>query len=141
VLLTQFLPAAIVFGLLLCLFRVLPASGASLRAAWPGALAATIALALVQLGEEAYFSGPGKPSDVYGSIAALLVVVLSVYINAIVVALGAHISAVAARLPDGARDGARHRDRPPARRPVSTLGRRSTARARGEETARSSSER
>jgi uncharacterized BrkB/YihY/UPF0761 family membrane protein len=141
VLLTEFLPAAIVFGLLLCLFRVLPASGASLRAAWPGALAATIALALVQLGEEAYFSGPGKPSDVYGSIAALLVVVLSVYINAIVVALGAHISAVAARLPDGAAmERAIATDRRhavPFRRSV--VGQ--TARARGEETARSSSER
>ena len=38
VLLTDLLPAAIVFGLLLGLYRILPASGATLRAAWPALL-------------------------------------------------------------------------------------------------------
>jgi membrane protein len=97
VLLVDLLPLAIVFGVLLCLLRVLPAADRSWRAAWPGALAATIALQLVQLGARIYFSGISDANVLYGTLGVLLAVVLSVYLDAIAVVFGVHVSAQAAR--------------------------------------------
>jgi membrane protein len=97
---TRLIPLAILFGLLVLLFRVLPEHGADLRAAWPGALVALLGGLLVRFGLSVWFSVFGDTSAVYGTMGALLAVVLSIYLVAIAIVFGAHVSAQVARLPD-----------------------------------------
>jgi membrane protein len=97
--LTQVVPAIASFGVFLVLYRVLPAAGASWRAAWPGALVAFLGVALVRVGTELYFRTIGDAAAIYGAIAGLLAVSISVYLLAIVAVLGANVSAQAARYP------------------------------------------
>ncbi len=99
---TRLLPLAISFGLLVLLFRVLPEVPGGLRAAWPGALVALVGALAVQFGLTLWFSVFGDASAVYGTIGALLAVVLSAYFVAIAIVFGAHVSAQVARLPDAA---------------------------------------
>jgi hypothetical protein len=59
---------------------VLPESPrASLRRAWPGALAAVAGIVLVRLATVAYFSLFGDARAIYGTMGALLAVVFSAY--------------------------------------------------------------
>jgi membrane protein len=99
---TRVLPFAILFGLLVLLLRVLPEAPSGLRAAWPGALVALVGALAVRFGLSLWFSVFGDASAVYGTIGALLAVVLSVYFVAIAIVFGAHVSAQVARLPDAA---------------------------------------
>jgi membrane protein len=99
---TRALPFAILFGLLVLLLRVLPEEPAGLRAAWPGALVALVGALAVRFGLSLWFSVFGDASAVYGTIGALLAVVLSVYFVAIAIVFGAQVSAQVARLPDAA---------------------------------------
>jgi membrane protein len=99
---TRLLPLAISFGLLVLLFRVLPEVPGGLRAAWPGALVALVGALAVQFALTLWFSVFGDASAVYGTIGALLAVVLSAYFVAIAIVFGAHVSAQVARLPDAA---------------------------------------
>jgi len=99
---TRVLPFAILFGLLVLLLRVLPEAPAGLRAAWPGALVGLVGALAVRFGLGLWFSVFGDASAVYGTIGALLAVVLSVYFVAIAIVFGAHVSAQVARLPDTA---------------------------------------
>ena len=95
---TRVLPLALLFALLTGLFRVLPESPrASLRRAWPGALAAVVGIVLVRLGTEAYFSLFGDAKAIYGTMGALLAVVFSAYLVALALIFGAHVSAAAGR--------------------------------------------
>jgi membrane protein len=99
---TRVLPFAILFGLLVLLLRVLPEAPAGLRAAWPGALVGLVGALAVRFGLGLWFAVFGDASAVYGTIGALLAVVLSVYFVAIAIVFGAHVSAQVARLPDAA---------------------------------------
>jgi membrane protein len=104
---TRLLPLVLLFALLAGLFRVLPVSAqASMRTAWPGALAAVVGVVAVELGTEAYFSVFGDANAIYGTMGLLLAVVFSAYLIALVVILGAHVSAAASRPAEEA-DGPR----------------------------------
>jgi membrane protein len=104
---TRLLPLVLLFALLAGLFRVLPVSAqASMRTAWPGALAAVVGVVVVELGTEAYFSVFGDANAIYGTMGLLLAVVFSAYLVALVVILGAHVSAAASRPAEEA-DGPR----------------------------------
>lgn len=92
-------PVALLFCVFLILFRFLPAQRASLRSAWPGALAGIVGLALVSGGARAYFSLFGGSGAVYGTIGALLAAAFCVYLGSITVIYGAHVAAVASKLP------------------------------------------
>jgi membrane protein len=95
---TRVVPLALLFALLTGLYRVLPESPrASLRRAWPGALAAVAGIVVVQLGTEAYFSVVGDTRAIYGTMGALLAVVFSAYLVALALIFGAHVSAAAGR--------------------------------------------
>jgi len=95
---TRVLPLALLFALLTGLYRVLPESPrASLRRAWPGALAAVAGIVLVRLGTVAYFSLFGDARAIYGTMGALLAVVFSAYLVALALIFGAHVSAAAGR--------------------------------------------
>ncbi len=88
-------PAALIFIALCALYRLLPAERASMRAAWPGALAGLVGLGLVLAGMTIYFEIVGDAGAVYGAIGALLAVSFSTYVAAIAVIYGAHVAAVA----------------------------------------------
>ena len=95
---TRLLPLALLFALLTGLYRVLPESPrASLRRAWPGALAAVAGIVLIRLGTEAYLSLFGDTRAIYGTMGALLAVVFSTYLVALALIFGAHVSAAAGR--------------------------------------------
>jgi membrane protein len=95
---TRLLPLIVLFALLAGLFRVLPVSPqASLRTAWPGALAAVAGIVAVELGTELYFNVFGDANAIYGTMGLLLAVVFSAYLIAMAVILGAHVSAAASR--------------------------------------------
>lgn len=101
-LVTDLAPAALVFTFLLVLYYVLPSPRITLRAAWPGALAALVVLVLVRIVAEVYFSQTGDTGAIYGTIGAILVVALSIQLNAIAVVFGAHVAGEAYRLPSAA---------------------------------------
>lgn len=103
--LIDLLPLVIVFGVLLVLFRILPAAHRSWRAAWPGALVATLALQLVQVGARFYFAEVSDADVVYGTLGVLLAVVLSIYLDALAVVLGAHVAGAAALVRPDPRAG------------------------------------
>ncbi len=93
---TTLVPLALLFALLLGLFRVLPESPrASFRRAWPGALAAVVGIVAVQFATAAYFSLFGDARAIYGTMGALLAVIFSAYLVSLALIIGAHISAVA----------------------------------------------
>jgi uncharacterized BrkB/YihY/UPF0761 family membrane protein len=95
---TNVLPFVLLMALLIALFRILPASPrASLRRAWPGALAAVGGVVLVQLGTEALFGLLGDSRAIYGTMGALLAVVFAAYLVALALAFGAHVSAAGGR--------------------------------------------
>lgn len=104
---TTLLPLALLFALLAWLFVVLPVTpAATLRTAWPGALAAVLGIVAIELGTEAYFSIFGDANAIYGTMGLLLALVFSAYLIALVVILGAHVSAAVGRPaeePDGPR--------------------------------------
>jgi membrane protein len=99
---TELVPILLLFGVLVVLFRVLPATRASLRAASFGALAALTGVVLVQLGAGAYFALFGDVNAVYGTLGVLLAVVFSAYLDAIAIVYGAHVAAQAGLLPSAA---------------------------------------
>jgi uncharacterized BrkB/YihY/UPF0761 family membrane protein len=85
-----------VFAVLLVVYGVMPPGEASWRAAWPGALVAFAGTILVRIGTELYFGTIGDTAAVYGAIAGLLAVSISVYLLAIVAVIGANVCAVTA---------------------------------------------
>jgi membrane protein len=99
---TKLVPVALLLAILVGLFRVLPAARAGLRSALVGGLVALAGLLLVQLGAEAYFSGFGDTSAVYGTLGVLLAVVFSAYLDAVAIVYGAHVAAQASLLPTAA---------------------------------------
>jgi membrane protein len=99
---TTFVPLALLFAVLVGLFRVLPATRVGLRAALIGGVVALAGVVLVQVGAEAYFSTFGDTSAVYGTLGVMLAVVLSAYLDAIAIVYGAHVAAQASLLPTGA---------------------------------------
>ncbi len=94
---TVVVPALALFGVFLVLFRLLPPAETSWRAAWPGALVAFAGAIAVRYGTELYFATIGDTAAIYGAIAALLAVSISVYLLAIVAVVGANVAAVCAR--------------------------------------------
>jgi membrane protein len=101
VLLTNVVPLLLVFGLLVVLFRTLPAERTGLRAAWPGALVATLGLVVVQFAAQNVPGLFGDPGTVYGTIGGLLAVGFAVYFGAITIVFGAHVSAQLSLLATG----------------------------------------
>lgn len=104
---TELIPVLLLLAVLLGLFRVLPGERGRIGPACRGGLVATAGVVLVQLGAEAYYSGFGDASAVYGTLGVLLAVVFSAYLDAIAIVYGAHVAAQASLLsPAGAMDRA-----------------------------------
>jgi len=94
------LPVLFVALALLFLYRVLPMHGEPLRAIWPGALVASIGLAIVKQGLELYFEELADFGAIYGSLGAAMALLIFVYAASNVVVFGAEFASEWSRDPD-----------------------------------------
>jgi YihY family inner membrane protein len=88
-------PAALLFGILVLLYRYLPRRRPGWRAALLGGGAAAIGLQALQIGLGWYLSGPADFTQIYGSAAAIFVFLFSVYLSATVFVICAIFTGVA----------------------------------------------
>ena len=98
------LPLVFVALALLFLYRVLPLHRRPLREIWPGAIVATIGLAMVKQGLELYFEQFADFGAIYGSLGAAMALLIFVYAASNVVVFGAEFAVEWARAPDGGAD-------------------------------------
>lgn len=87
-------PATLLFGILVLLYRYLPRRRPGWRAALLGGAAAAIALQGLQVGLGWYLSGPADFTQIYGSAAAIFVFLFSVYLSATVFVICAILTGV-----------------------------------------------
>lgn len=97
----ELLPLVFVALALLFVYRVLPMHRKPLRAIWPGAVVATIGLAIVKQGLELYFEQLADFGAIYGSLGAAMALLIFVYAAANVVVFGAEFAVEWARAPHG----------------------------------------
>lgn len=95
---------AAVFGVSLLLFRFLPATRVRWSDVWPGALVAALGYQAVKEGFAVYLSNFGHYGAVYGSLAAVVVFLLFVFLSANVFLLGAEVSTEVPRVRAGRYD-------------------------------------
>ncbi len=96
----ELLPLAFTALGLLFLYRVLPMHRDPLRDIWPGAVVATAGLLIVKLALELYFERLADLGAIYGSLGALMALLIFVYAASNVVVFGAEFASEWARLPD-----------------------------------------
>jgi len=96
----ELLPITFITLALLFLYRVLPMHKEPLRDIWPGAVVAAIGLAIVKLGLEVYFDHLADFGAIYGSLGAVMALLLFVYAAANVVVFGAEFASEWARFDD-----------------------------------------
>ena len=87
--------------MILFLYCVLPMQRQRLRDVWPGALVAVLLLALCARALELYFEHLADFGALYGSLGALMALLLFVYAPAMVLLFGAEFASEWTRLPDG----------------------------------------
>lgn len=95
---------------MLFLYRVLPMRRHPVREIWPGAVVAAAGLFAVKAGLELYLEELADFGALYGSLGAIMAVLLFVYAAAIVVVFGAEFASEWARLPADDEVAARLRD-------------------------------
>ncbi len=86
-------PIAVGTGLLVLLLRWAPSAGPPVRDAWPAALVGAVALWALSVGFAAFIQYFGSYNVVYGSLAAVIVFLVFVYLAANVVLLAAAFAA------------------------------------------------
>ncbi len=93
------LPFCFVAAVILFLYRVLPVERPRVREIWPGALVAAAGLFAVKVGLELYLEYLADFGALYGSLGALMALLLFVYAAANVLVFGAEFASEWARLP------------------------------------------
>jgi membrane protein len=99
-LLGDVLPFLFTAATALFLYRVLPMHRPRVREIWPGALVAAALISLVRGALEIYFEQFADFGALYGSLGALMALLLFVYATANVLVFGAEFASEYARLPD-----------------------------------------
>jgi len=97
----ELLPYFFLLAVLLFLYRILPMRRPRVREIWPGALVATLLLAVVKGALELYFAELSNFGALYGSLGAFMALLLFVYAASLVVLFGAEFASEWARLPAG----------------------------------------
>ncbi|WP_354698477.1 hypothetical protein DSM112329_04159 [Paraconexibacter sp. AEG42_29] len=97
--LAEVLPFAFVAATLLFLYRVLPVDRPRVGEIWPGALVAAAGLFAVKSGLELYLEHLADFGALYGSLGAVMALLLFVYATANVIVFGAEFASEWARLP------------------------------------------
>jgi YihY family inner membrane protein len=87
-------PATLLFGILVLLYRYLPRRRPGWRAALLGGGAAAIGFQGLQIGLGWYLAGPADFTQIYGSAAAIFVFLFSVYLSATVFVICAILTGV-----------------------------------------------
>lgn len=95
---------AAVFVVSLLLFRFIPATPVRSADAWPGALAAALGYQAVKEGFSLYLDNFADYGAVYGSLAAIVVFLLFVFLSANVFLLGAEVASEVPRVRSGRYD-------------------------------------
>ncbi len=85
-------PLVFAFGVVLFLYRTIPAAEVSARDAWPGALAAASGFVLTQNLFAVYVQHFANYNAVYGSLGAVIALMFFVYLSALVFLLGAEVA-------------------------------------------------
>ena len=101
------LPFVFTGAVILFLFCVLPMQRQRPKDVWPGVVVAVLLLALLREGLELYFEHLADFGALYGSLGALMALLLFVYAAAMVLLFGAEFASEWTRLPDGEREVAR----------------------------------
>jgi membrane protein len=86
-------PPLLAFGILLILYRFVPASRRRFRDLWVGALLAAVGSELVKLGFDYYLATVASYDVVYGSLGSVFAFLFVVYLLASVVLFGAEFAA------------------------------------------------
>ena len=94
------LPFVFTGAVILFLYCVLPMQRQRPREVWPGVLVAVLLLALLREGLELYFEHLADFGALYGSLGALMALLLFVYAAAMVLLFGAEFASEWTRLPD-----------------------------------------
>lgn len=100
--LSEVLPFAFVTAVLLFLYRWLPVERPRVREIWPGAVVAAAGLFAVKNGLELYLEYLADFGALYGSLGALMALLLFVFAAANVLVFGAEFASEWARLPPDA---------------------------------------
>jgi membrane protein len=93
------LPFLFVGAVILFLYCVMPTHRQRPRAVWPGALVAMLLLALLREGLALYFEHLSNLGALYGSLGALIALLVFVYAASIVLLFGAEFASEWTRLP------------------------------------------
>jgi YihY family inner membrane protein len=103
------LPFVFTALMILFLYRVLPMRRQPVREIWPGALAAAALITLMRGALELYFEHFADLGAIYGSLGALMALLLFVYAASNAVVFGAEFASEYSRLPsdDEVRETAR----------------------------------
>jgi len=104
------LPFVFTGAVILFLYCVLPMHRQRVRHVWPGVVVAVALLALLREGLELYFENLADLGALYGSLGALMALLLFVYAASIVLLFGAEFASEWTRLPDQAEVTRRVRD-------------------------------
>ena len=84
----------------LFLYRILPHPRPRVREIWPGALVAAVGISIVRGGLDLYFDNLADFGALYGSLGALMALLLFVYGVSMVLVFGAEFAAEWSRLPE-----------------------------------------
>lgn len=95
-----FLSSVIIFIVFLSLYWLAPNKKFRCTQAAPGALFSTISWLLVSYGFSFYVSNFGNYSMMYGSIGAVIVLMIWFYLSGIIIILGGEINALSSKLKD-----------------------------------------
>ena len=101
-LLGDVLPFVFTGAVILFLYCVLPMHRQRVRDVWPGVVVAVALLAMLREGLELYFERLSDFGALYGSLGALMALLLFVYAASIVLLFGAEFASEWTRLPDQA---------------------------------------
>ena len=93
------LPLLFTAVVILFLYRVLPSPRPKVREIWPGAIVAALLLGLVREGLELYFEELSDFGALYGSLGALMALLVFVFASANVLVIGAEFASEWSRLP------------------------------------------
>ena len=95
----EVLPGLFVAGVLLFLYRVLPMHRPRVKEIWPGAVVAALGLLLVKSGLELYLERLADFGALYGSLGAVIALLMFVWLGAMVLVFGAEFASEWSRLP------------------------------------------
>ena len=94
------LPFLFTIGVVLFLYRVLPSPRPKTREIWPGAVVAAALISITRGGLELYFDYLADFGALYGSLGALMALLIFIYAVSLILVFGAEYASEWSRAPD-----------------------------------------